>query len=141
MVSLSSLTRSSAKCADLLSCFLDLNDLEVRLFYTVIARSGITLDELADSLGKDRSTVFRNLQKLVSLGIIYKDMFSLDHGGRIARYFPNDISEIRRVVEDRVNNLKKSMDAFLLDFEEQINNETLIYGTQIEKPSLRKRIS
>lgn len=128
MVSFSSLTRSQAKCSDLLSCFLDLNDLEVKLFYTIIAREEATLDELSNLLSKDRSTVFRNLQKLVSLGLIYKEMSPLEKGGRVAKFLPNDISGIKEIVSLRIESLKKSMDSFMNDFEERIKLEMVIYG-------------
>ena len=45
MVSFSSLIKSKAKCSDLLSCFLDLNELEVRIFYSLLDKGVSTLDE------------------------------------------------------------------------------------------------
>lgn len=130
MVSFSSLIRTKAKCSDLLSCFLDLNDLEVRLFYTIIARESATLDELSQDLSKDRSTIFRNLQKLVSLGLIYKEMTGLERGGRIARFVANDIASIKDIVSYRIESLKKSMDSFMSDFEQRIKLEMVLYSNE-----------
>lgn len=133
MVSFSSLIRSKAKCSDLLSCFLDLNDLEVRLFYTIISKGETTLDDLSLVLSKDRSTVFRNLQKLVALGLVYKEMSSLDKGGRVAKFLPNDMAGIKEIVSQRIESLKRSMDSLMNDFEERIKVEMLVYGTEEQK--------
>lgn len=128
MVSFSSLLRTKAKCSDLLSCFLDLNELEVKLFYTIASRGETTLDDLSDTFGKDRSTIFRNLQKLVSLGLIYKEMSSLEKGGRVARFMPNELAGIKEIVGQRIESLKRSMDSLMKDFEERIVKEMQSYA-------------
>ena len=128
MASLMSLTKSSARCSDLLCCFYDLNELESRLFYTVAARPGITLDDLSVRMGRDRSTVFRCLQKLSSVGLIYREMDSLDRGGRISRYYPSDFGEIRKMIEGRIDALKASMQKLLDDFEKRMKIEMEIFS-------------
>lgn len=128
MVSFSSLIRTKAKCSDLLSCFLDLNELEVRIFYSLLDSGSGTLDGIAEKVSRDRSTVFRNLQKLVSLGLISKEMSSLEKGGRISVFVPSDIPAIKEIVSQRIESLKRSMDSFLNEFEERINLEMVIYG-------------
>lgn len=123
-----SLTKSSARCSDLLCCFFDLNDLEARLFYTVAARPGITLDDLAQRVGRDRSTVFRCLQKIISAGLVYKEMDSLDRGGRVAHFYSSDLPDIKRLVESRVESLRASMEKLLNDFEKRMKIEMEIYS-------------
>ncbi len=137
MVSFSSLIRSKAKCSDLLSCFLDLNELEVRIFYSLLDSGRATLDEIADLVSRDRSTVFRNLQKLVSLGLISKEMSSLEKGGRISVFVPSDIPAVKEIVTQRVESLKRSMDSFLDEFEERMNLEMVIYGKSRDTPQLK----
>lgn len=138
MVSFSSLIRARAKCSDLLSCFLDLNDLEIRLFYTIVSRGQCTLDQLSVVLSKDRSTVFRNLQKLVALGLVYKEMNSLEKGGRVAIFLPNDMDSIKEIVSQRIESLKKSMDAFMNEFEQRIETESYVYGGKLVEVGLKK---
>lgn len=133
MVSFSSLLRARAKCSDLLTCFLDLNELEVRLFYTIASRGESTLDELSEEFRKDRSTIYRNLQKLVSLGLVYKEMTSLEKGGRVARFMPNDLLGIKEIVGQRIESLKRSMDSLMEDFEDRIIKEMQSYTVSTEK--------
>ena len=137
MVSFSSLIRSKAKCSDLLSCFLDLNELEVRIFYSLLDQGRATLDDIAESVSRDRSTVFRNLQKLVSLGLISKEMSSLEKGGRISVFVPSDIPTIKEIVSQRIDSLKRSMDSFLNEFEDRMNLEMVIYGRPKNSPQLK----
>lgn len=137
MVSFSSLIRTRAKCSDLLSCFLDLNELEVRIFYSLMDKGSATLDQISEIVSRDRSTVFRNLQKLVSLGLISKEMISLQKGGRIALFLPSDIQVIKEIVTQRIDSLKKSMDSFLDEFEDRMNVEMVIYGNTRVEPQVK----
>ncbi len=137
MVSFSSLIRNKAKCSDLLSCFLDLNNLEITIFYTLLATGRSTLDELAAKVSRDRSTVYRNLQKLDSLGLVSKEMASLDRGGRISLFVPSDISIIKDIISQRIESIKKSMDSFLNEFEQRMNLEMVIYGETKDRPQLK----
>ncbi len=137
MVSFSSLIRSKAKCSDLLSCFLDLNNLEITIFYTLLSRGRATLDELAAIVSRDRSTVFRNLQKLDSLGLVSKEMTSLDRGGRVSIFVPSDIPTIKEIISQRIESIKRSMDSFLNEFEQRMNLEMVIYGDMKDQPHLK----
>ena len=93
--------------------------------------------EIADLVSRDRSTVFRNLQKLVSLGLISKEMSSLEKGGRISVFVPSDIPAVKEIVTQRVESLKRSMDSFLDEFEERMNLEMVIYGKSRDTPQLK----
>jgi predicted transcriptional regulator len=137
MVSFSSLIRSKAKCSDLLSCFLDLNNLEITIFYTLLSRGRATLDDLAAIVSRDRSTVFRNLQKLDSLGLVSKEMTSLDRGGRVSIFVPSDIPTIKEIISQRIESIKRSMDSFLNEFEQRMNLEMVIYGDMKDQPHLK----
>ncbi len=137
MVSFSSLIRSKAKCSDLLSCFLDLNNLEITIFYTLLSRGRATLDDLAAIVSRDRSTVFRNLQKLDSLGLVSKEMTSLDRGGRVSIFVPSDIPTIKEIISQRIESIKRSMDSFLNEFEQRMNLEMVIYGDIKDQPHLK----
>ena len=137
MVSFSSLIRSKAKCSDLLSCFLDLNNLEITIFYTLLSRGRATLDDLAAIVSRDRSTVFRNLQKLDSLGLVSKEMTSLDRGGRVSIFVPSDIPTIKEIISQRIESIKRSMDSFLNEFEQRMNLEMVIYGDMRDQPHLK----
>jgi predicted transcriptional regulator len=84
-------------CKDIVQCAYNLNDLEVQV-YKVSARSGpLRADELADLMGKERSTVYRSLQKLVSCGMCVRDTKSLEKGGYYHVYsaIPNNVLKAR----------------------------------------------
>ena len=63
----------------------DLNDMDLQLYRLLVKKSYRT-QTLADTVGKDRSTVYRSLQRLVSSGLCQRLCYSIDGGGRFFRY-------------------------------------------------------
>lgn len=60
-------------CENLLGCFYNLNDLD-RKVYFLLTRTGspLTNDDIAKALKKDKTAVYRSLQKLLTCGLISK---------------------------------------------------------------------
>jgi predicted transcriptional regulator len=56
-------------------------------------------DDLADRLGRDRSTVYRSLQKLVSCQVVTKETRSLERGG----YYHVYAAVPREVLRERLD--------------------------------------
>ena len=46
-------------CHDLLSCLYELNELETHAYFALLGAQGSRMDDLADRLERDRSTVTR----------------------------------------------------------------------------------
>ena len=73
------ITRS--KCNDILQCVLNLNPLEVASYKHLVKRGPMRADELAEIIGKDRSTAYRCLMDLVTCGICTKSTKTIEKGG------------------------------------------------------------
>ena len=72
---------SITTCKDIVQCAFSLNDFEVDVYKASALHGPLRADELADRMGKDRSTVYRALQKLMSCGMCFRETKSLDEGG------------------------------------------------------------
>jgi predicted transcriptional regulator len=77
----------------------------------------MTLEELTRELDRDKSTVFRSLQKLVSLGICLKETRTIKEGGLYHVYGAIDIESFKLETEKRVKELEKSFNRLLKKFE------------------------
>jgi predicted transcriptional regulator len=77
----------------------------------------MTLEELTQKLDRDKSTVFRSLQKLVSLGICLKETRTIKEGGLYHVYSAIDIESFKLETEKRVKELEKSFNRILKKFE------------------------
>ena len=87
----------------------------------------MTLDEVAEKVDRDKSTVFRSLQKLVGLGICNKETKTLKEGGYYHTYDTIDIESFKLETEKRVKELEVSFRRLLGKFENDMNTVVLSF--------------
>ena len=119
---INALTRVNSTVRDLFIYLYNLSPLELDILLTLITRSNnntnfMTLEELTRELDRDKSTVFRSLQKLVSLGICLKETRTIKEGGLYHVYTAIDIESFKLDTEKRVKELEKSFNRILKKFE------------------------
>jgi len=121
--SLSIITANNATCKDLLSCLYDLSSSDMTIL-ALLLREGKpkTLDELANSMDRDRGTVFRSLQKLVSLGFCTKQTVNLKEGGYKHLYNTAGIEQIERNAEQRIEEIQSSLGRLMKKFRQDIRS-------------------
>ena len=118
--SVNTLTRMNATVKDLFIQVYDLSPPELDILFMLISREKeepMTLDEVAKEMDRDRSTTFRLLQKLVSLGLLVKETKTIKDGGYFHVYSAVDRETFKRETERRVKDLQKSLDRLLKKFE------------------------
>lgn len=120
--SINALTRMNATVKDLFIQLYDLAPLELEILFLLIRkeseqRQPMTLDEVTKEMDRDRSTVFRCLQKLVTLGLVIKETKTIRDGGYFHVYSAVDRETFKRETERRVKELQKSLDRLLKKFE------------------------
>jgi predicted transcriptional regulator len=118
---LSSLTRMNSTLKDLFIYLYDLSPLDLDLLFVLIKRERpMTLEELVKEADRDKSTVFRSLQKLVGLGICVKETRTLKEGGYFHVYSAIDMKTFRLVTEQKVKELESTFHRLLRKFEDNI---------------------
>jgi len=90
------------------------------LFILIKNKKSMTLEELAKKVDRDKSSVFRSLQKLVGLGICIKETKTLKEGGYYHAYSAIDIESFKIETEKRVKELEDSFHRLLRKFEEDM---------------------
>jgi len=117
------ITRINSTVKDLFIYMYDLSPLELDLLFILIKnKKSMTLEELAKKVDRDKSTVFRSLQKLVDLGICNKETKTLKEGGYYHAYSGIDIESFKLETEKRVKELEDSFHRLLRKFEEDLGN-------------------
>jgi predicted transcriptional regulator len=120
---INALTRINSTVKDLFIYLYNLSPLELDILLTLITQRSnndkifMTLEELTQKLDRDKSTVFRSLQKLVSLGICLKETRTIKEGGLYHAYSAIDIESFKLETEKRVKELEKSFNRILKKFE------------------------
>ncbi|MDQ3852018.1 MAG: helix-turn-helix domain-containing protein [Thermoproteota archaeon] len=121
--SINTLTRMNATVKDLFIQLYDLSPLDLDILFMLISQKNdepMTLDEVSKETDRDRSTTFRSLQKLVTLGLLIKETKTIKEGGYFHVYSVVDMETFKKETERRVKDLQKSLDRLLKKFEDDM---------------------
>ena len=97
--------RADMECEGLLECFHGLTDLD-RDCFAVVVKSDTprTIDEIAENVERERSTVYRSLQRLRQAGFVQKEQVNYEQGGYYHVFRPTDpdvvADEMQRMLND-----------------------------------------
>lgn len=105
------------KCEDhlrcILKCALDLNCSDFEIYLALLNKNPATIEEISEQSGKDKSTVYKSLQRLLEKGLIERDYRILRSGGYRYLYKPIPFSVFKqlmiRSIEKWQNNLIDSI--------------------------------
>lgn len=102
------------KCDDAIKCVFNLNKLDLRVYKKLKELGPLRANELAKYLNRERSTVYRSLQKLSKCGICRKITKTLDQGGYYHVYKCDSIENIQKqalaCLDSWYNNVKETLD-------------------------------
>jgi predicted transcriptional regulator len=125
MENINQLTKKNASCSELLTCLYNLKPADLETLRTLAKNPDSTLDQIAQTLQKDRSSIHRCLSKLVSLNLASKQVKSLKGGGYYHTYAILDPQTIKKQAHQRVKDITESLevlvDRFELDFQKHLN--------------------
>ncbi len=97
-------------CKDVLKCLFGLGEFEMIVYKGLCKTGPSRADELSPFLKKDKSTVYRALQKLVGAGLVIKQTETLKRGGHFHKYSavpPEQVSEkIKACIDEWFNSVK-----------------------------------
>ena len=120
---LNALTRINSTVKELFIYLYDLSPLDLDLLFIMIKEAKpLTLEQLSNKADRDKSTVFRSVQKLVSAGICIKETRTIREGGYYHVYSAVDMETFRAETEMRVKELQKSLDRLMKKFESDMHN-------------------
>ncbi len=103
-------------CQDLVQCAYSLNGFEVEVYERLLEAGPVNANDLADQMGKDRSTVYRALQKMLSCGMVLRETCSIPRGGYFHVYRAISRRELREKLESCVENWYRKMQDALEQF-------------------------
>lgn len=84
------------QCDEAIRCVFDLNKLDIDVYKELKKMGESRVDELALFLQKERSTLYRSLEKLTDAGICSKIKKTLTQGGYYYVYQCNNIADVQR---------------------------------------------
>ncbi|RDI70229.1 helix-turn-helix domain-containing protein [Halopelagius longus] len=108
------------ECEGLLECFHGLKQLDKECFQTLVdATEPLTVDEIADTVDRERSTAYRSVQRLLQAGFIQKEQVNYEQGGYYHVYSPSDPSKVARDMQRMLNDWYAKMGQLIQEFEDK----------------------
>jgi predicted transcriptional regulator len=109
--------RADMECEGLLECFHGLTDLDRDCFQVVVESDAPqTIDEIADEVDRERSTVYRSLQRLRQAGFVQKEQVNYEQGGYYHVFQPSDPDVVADEMQRMLNDWYAKMGQLIGDF-------------------------
>lgn len=107
-------------CRDVIQSVFELNKLDLDVYKKLKEMKGSRADILAKKMSKERSTIYRSLQRLTSCKLCTKKTRTIETGGYYHTYSCNDPKQVRKEIESCIDDWYKLMKNTLKDFEKEM---------------------
>ena len=113
------------ECEGLLECFHGLKQLDRDVFQALVdTDEPLTVDEIAETVDRERSTAYRAVQRLLQAGFIQKEQVNYDQGGYYHVYRPTDPANIADDMQRLLNDWYAKMGQLIQEFEQKYDESS-----------------
>ncbi|RLF20235.1 MAG: hypothetical protein DRJ68_05180 [Thermoprotei archaeon] len=103
---------------DVMHCLLGLSRDEIRAYFAILEKP-MTVEEIAETLGKSKPTAYRIAIKLTNMGLLIRKPHIIERGGYYYKYEAVEPEKVKRGIQEVLNMVcKKILDALNQDFNE-----------------------
>ena len=106
--------KSFDKPSDLLCCAFGLRNSELDVYFSLISGPK-TVEQIAERIRKDRSTVQRVLNKLHSKGLAKRDTHKIQRGGYFYEYSAEETEIVRDQILEQLEEWYRATKSFLIE--------------------------
>lgn len=92
----------------IMNCMFGLKNFETELYFELVNRDALSVNELVSKFAKDRSTMQRTLQNLTAAGLVYREQKNIKNGGY---YYVYHAAKFEKVRGDIKTSIKEWADA------------------------------
>ena len=116
--------QADMECEGLLECVHGLRQLDKEVFRTLVeSGTPLTVDEVAGTVGRERSTAYRSIQRLLQAGFIRKEQVNYEQGGYYHVYRPTDPDEVADDMQRTLNDWYAKMGTLIQEFRDRYEAE------------------
>lgn len=103
-------------CEDLIECITGSGKLDKEVYFAIMENGGMDLDEIAEKVDRERSTVYRAVQRLEENGFLDKRKEGKEGGGYRHIYEPVDPEKVADEMINRLNEWYADMGQLIHEF-------------------------
>ena len=107
-------------CKDILQSLFQLNNLDFEVYNKLRDMRESRADVLAKIMNKERSTIYRSLQKLTSCKLCIKKTRTIDTGGYYHIYSCNELIKIKDEIDNCIDKWYSTVKVTLKKFEREL---------------------
>lgn len=100
-----------------LKCAFDVSCQDFEIYLTLMKKNPATIEEISELVGRDKSTVYKSLQKLLEKGLVERDYRILRSGGYRYLYKPVPFTEFKKMMIKAIETWSKKLMNFIADVE------------------------
>jgi len=114
---------------DAMRCLLGLSRDEVKVYFMLLKKP-MTIEEMAELLGKSKPTAYRIAAKLTNMGLLIRRAHIIERGGYYYKYEAVEPERVKRGIQEVLNVIcKRVLEALNQDFME-IMKKMQSYGAK-----------
>jgi len=110
------ISMGEASCKDVVQDLFHLKNMEMLTLCDLAKHGSSRMEDIAQRVGRDKSSIHRALQKLLACGLIYQTKHTLDRGGYFFVYETPSMDVMKkkllRCADDWYQSVKSSIDDF-----------------------------
>ncbi len=106
------MTGQKVEASDVMHCFLGLRSLEIDVYFYIL-KGQATVKEVAEALGRNRSTIQRAIQNLVQRGFAHRRTRTLRKGGYVYVYEAVNLATLKELIKEALDSFYQQIIDFL----------------------------
>ena len=108
------------ECEGLLECLYGLTELDREVFGALVeSETALTVDQVAETVDRERSTAYRSVRRLVDTGLVEREQINYDDGGYYHVFSPVDGEEAAGEFQRLLNEWYAQMGGLIAEFREK----------------------
>ena len=105
-------SQQEMNASDVMHCVLGLRSLEIDVYFNLL-KGTATVKEIADGIGRNRSTIQRAIQNLVQRGFVKRRSRTLRKGGYIYVYEAVNLGTVKTLIKEALDTFYETLVKFL----------------------------
>ena len=103
----------------IMCCMFGIKTFDVVVYLSLLKKGASRVNDIAELLNRDRSTIQRSVQSLVNAGLVKRKQINLKEGGYFYKYEAVPFSEVKEVIKDTMEKWCREVKGWIDEMDEE----------------------
>jgi len=109
----------------IMCCVFGLKAFDVAVYFEILKCKPAKINEIAESLNRERSTIQRSAQSLMNAGIIVRKQINIKEGGYYYKYEAVPFADVKEKIKTTMNEWSRDVCAWVDEIDEKDADELI----------------